>query len=179
MPDRVAFSRQHPSIQEVALYYDDMEKSLRLYFSPVAPSYKLRFAGYSDAKVENELDGRLAELDMAAALTLLAAIEAAFRIDYLQRCYLKKKGPVSRAFRSLHKEKGTKVSLEDDIFEVWKKHSAGPSALIGNLRGAFKFRHWLAHGRYWVPRFRTYDYMTIYSLADNVLRSFPLLGPDV
>ncbi len=177
MPDRVSFSRQHPAIQEVARYYDDLEKSLRLYFSPVAPSYKIRFGGYSLAEVETELDGRLAELDMASTLTILAAIEAAFRIDYLQRCYLKKKEPVSRAFRSLHREKGTKVSLEDDILEVWKRHGGVPSALIGNLRGAFKFRHWLAHGRYWVPKLRKYDYLTVYPLAETALKILPLLGP--
>ena len=104
MPNRVAFSKQDIDIQEFALYYDDVEKSLRLYFSPDAQSYSLRFAEYSRAEVVNELNERLAELEMASALIVLSAIEAAFQIDYLQRCYLKKKDPLSRVFRLLRKE---------------------------------------------------------------------------
>ena len=31
---------------------------------------------------------------------------------------------------------------------------------------AFKYRHWLAHGRYWEPKLgRIYDYYSLYDLA--------------
>jgi hypothetical protein len=176
MPDRVTFSGQAIDLRQFAFYYDDVEKSLRLYFSSDAKTYALRFAGYSYAEVRSELSKRLTELEMGSALAVLSAIEAAFRIDYLQRCYLKKKDPVSRSFRALHKEKGARVSLEDEIFEVWKTHTAGASVLIGYLRGAFRFRHWLAHGRYWTPRFPRYDFSTLYSLAETALNSLQLLG---
>jgi hypothetical protein len=178
MPSKVAFSKQHSEIEKLTLYYYDVEGSLRLYFSPDAPSYSVRFAPYSRAEVNCKLNERLAELELASALTALSAIEAAFRIDYLQRCYLRKKDPLSRAFRRLHKEKETKVSLEDEIFEMWKEHTTGASPLIGNLRGAFKFRHWLAHGRYWVPRFPKYDFQAILILAESVLNALPLLGVE-
>lgn len=177
MPNRVSFSRQDIDIREFAFYYDDVEKSLRLYFSSDAKTYSFRFAGYSYAEVNKELNERLLELEMGSALAVLSAIEAAFRIDYLQRCYLKKKDPVSRAFRLLHKKKGTKVSLEDEIFEVWKTHTRGASTLIGKLRGAFTFRHWLAHGRYWTPKFPKYDYSAVYFLAETALNSLPLVRP--
>jgi hypothetical protein len=176
MPSKVAFSKRHSEIGKLALYHEDVERSLRLYFSPDAQSYSVRFAGYSKVEVNRELNERLAELELASALSALSAIEAAFRIDYLQRCYLRKKDPLSRAFRRLHKEKEMKVSLEDEIFEIWKEYATGASPLIGNLRGAFKFRHWLAHGRYWVPKFPKYDYLTIYTLAESALNSLPLLA---
>lgn len=177
MPDRVAFSKQPPDIQELARYYSDVEESLRLYFSPMADSFSVRFADSSRAEVNEKLKERLDELEMASALTVFSAIEAAFRIDYLQRCYRKEKDPISRAFRVLHKKKGAKVSLEDEIFEIWKEYNAGASAVIGKLRRAFKFRHWLAHGRYWVPKFQKYDYLEVYSLAESTLSSLPLLAP--
>jgi hypothetical protein len=48
--------------------------------------------------------------------------------------------------------------------------------IIGELRGAFKFRHWLAHGRYWKPKFgRRYDFNDIYTIADIALKHFDLL----
>jgi hypothetical protein len=178
MPDRVNFSKQQPEIQSLAGYYNDVESSLKLYFSPDAQSYPVRFVGYSHAEVRKELQERLTELELASALTVLSAIEAAFRVDYLQRCYRKQKDDVSRAFRELHKRKGSRVSLEDEILEIWKNRAAGTSAVVAGLRAAFRFRHWLAHGRYWEPKCQKYDYFTVYSLAEMALSRFDLLGPD-
>jgi len=110
-------------------------------------------------------------------MSLLAAVEAAFRIDYLQRCYQKKKDDVSRQFWDIYKEKDTRASLEDDIFEVWKNATSGSSKLIAELRGAFKFRHWLAHGRYWTPKLgQRYDYLSVYPLVLQALSSLPLMA---
>jgi hypothetical protein len=178
MPDRLAFSKQHPQLQHLARWYKDAEKSLRLYFSPAAPSFSVNFANYTPDQVNSELNDRLAELEMATALSIFSAIEAAFRIDYLQRCYRKEKDSMSREFRRLHKKKGVRVSLEDEIFDVWKRHAIGVNFIIGALRAAFNFRHWLAHGRYWVPRFQKYDYLAVYSLAETALSSLPLVGPE-
>ena len=113
-------------------------------------------------RCREELGNRLAELDRNTTMSLLAA-EAAFRIDYLQRCYQRKKDWVSRQVSgNLQREKGSRVSLEDEIFEVWKSNTSGSNKLISDLRGAFKFRHWMAHGRYWTPKLgQKYDYLSI------------------
>jgi hypothetical protein len=104
-------------------------------------------------------------------------VEAAFRIDYLQRCYQREKDGISRAFRSLHKRRRARAHLEEEILEIWKQHTTGAATLISDLRAAFNFRHWLAHGRYWEPKFgRKYDYVSIYTLAANVFENFPLVG---
>jgi hypothetical protein len=104
----------------------------------------------------------------------LSSVEAAFRIDYLQRCYRREKDPVSRAFRNIYKAKQQHASLEDEIFEVWVHNSSGTSSIIGELRSVFRFRHWLAHGRYWTPKLgRRYDFNDVFALADLTLRSFP------
>jgi hypothetical protein len=39
-----------------------------------------------------------------------------------------------------------------NILQTWADNSTVPREMIGDLRGAFRFRHWLAHGRYWTPR---------------------------
>ena len=101
-------------------------------------------------------------------------MEAAFRIDYLQRCYRRGKDPVSRAFRNIYRTKQQHASLEDEIFEAWAKNASGTSSIIGDLRSVFRFRHWLAHGRYWTPKLgRRYGFSDVFSLADLALRSFP------
>lgn len=125
----------------------------------------------------DELGRRLDEADLTSSLTILASIEAAFRIDYLQRCYGRKKDAVSRALRKIYKAKQHNAALEEDIFQAfqaWVENSSGTRSIIGDLRGAFRFRHWLAHGRYWTPKLgRRYDFSDIFALADLTLRSFP------
>jgi hypothetical protein len=124
--------------------------------------------------VTDELLARLEEADLTSSLTVLAAVEAAFRIDYLQRCYRRAKDPVSRAFRDIYKIKQLHASLEDEIFEAWLHNSCGARSIIADLRSAFRFRHWLAHGRYWTPKLgRRYDFNAVFELANLTLSSFP------
>lgn len=178
MAKRVSFSGENLSLTEAALHHNDSDGALTLFFSMSSPSYPVRFAGYRPDEVRDELDDRLAELNRNTTMSLLAAVEAAFRIDYLQRCYQKKKDVVSRQFLEPYSQRETRVSLQDEILEIWKNATIGSAKLIGELRGAFKFRHWMAHGRYWRPKLgQKYDYLSVYPLASQALSSFPLVGP--
>ena len=72
---------------------------------------------------------------------------------------------------------GNRASLEDEILEAWRDHADGARQVVSELRGAFKYRHWLAHGRYWVPKLgRKFDYHGIHLLAQTVFDSFPFEG---
>ena len=172
---RIAPARQLVSLIDLTDYHRDAESSLRLYFTPDNPDFVVRFAIYKPSEVEAELADRLSETDMRSALAIMAHIEAAFRIDYQQRCERKKPDPVSIAFRKLFKSQGRNVRLEDDIWKVWCQSHPSTRPLISQLRSVFKFRHWLAHGRYWQVGSK-YDFQTLYLLADGVLATFPLCG---
>jgi hypothetical protein len=101
-------------------------------------------------------------------------------VDYRYRCENRLKDPLSRAFRDKYKRRQERVSLEEELFDAWSEHEPGAHALIGDLRGAFRFRHWLAHGCYWVPKLgRKYDFDHLYRLADAVFSAFPLCGLEV
>jgi hypothetical protein len=161
------------AIGEIADYHNDVVYSLKLYFDQLLRIYASDFR--IRAAIANRLTARLEETDQRSAFFILASLEAAFRIDYECRCQKKLKDDLSRAFRAIWKSHKTRVSLDQDIFEAWKEHSSGSGPLIAELRSAFNFRHWLAHGSYWVPKLgRTYDFTFIYSLADDVLSAFPL-----
>jgi hypothetical protein len=178
MASRVAFSGQYPDLKEIDDHYRDLESSLRFYFNS-APLFPKRFLGYSNIDVASDLAQRLDETDLTSSLTVLASIEAAFRIDYQQRAKRRDKSrhPISRDFRALYKRKGEHVSLDEEIFPAWIQHHASERALIGEIRGAFHFRHWIAHGRYWTPKLgRKYEYADVYALAEEAFNSFPLLG---
>jgi hypothetical protein len=162
------------AIETIAEYHNDVESSLRLYFSEVSPSFSTRFFGLRHEEIQNELTARLEETDQRSAFFILTSLEATFRIDYECRCRKRLKDRLSRAFRTIYRERETRVSLEEHIFDNWSESSPELRQLIGELRSAFRFRHWLAHGSYWVPKLgRKYDFNFVYSLADDVLNNFP------
>jgi hypothetical protein len=165
------------TIVEVAEYHNDVVASLKC-FSKTSPSFiSTRYFGRPPSEV---LAARIEETGLRSAFFVLTALEAAFRSDYLCRCQNKMKDDLSRAFRAIYKDRERNASLDEDIFETWKKKSPNPRRqLIGELRGAFNFRHYLAHGRYGEPKLgRKYDFNFVYSLADDVLNAFPLLKSD-
>jgi hypothetical protein len=174
---RVSFSGQHLGLADIDGYHHDSEASLRLYFSSASPTYAVRFLGYSMAEVVEQLHARLAESQLRASLTVLSSLEAAFRIDYLQRCYHRDRSDIARCFRDLYKEHAEHVRLDEHILDTWAAYFTEARALISELKGAFRFRHWLAHGRYYTPKLgRKFDYLYLYELADEVFESFPFLG---
>ncbi|MCP4113718.1 MAG: hypothetical protein GY749_50690 [Desulfobacteraceae bacterium] len=177
MAKRVSFSNQHLELNDISMHHLDSENSLKLYYRT---ENEERFAGYTAADLANELRIRADELGRSSSLSVLAALEAVFRIDYLQRNYKKKKDVLSRKFRDIYKEKNIRVSLEDDILDAWKENAYGASQLISDLKGVYKYRHWLAHGRYWQPKMgrQHYDYASVYELAELTLNSLPFEGTD-
>ncbi|WP_376985193.1 hypothetical protein [Bosea sp. R86505] len=129
---------------------------------------------YLAKEVTAELAERLTETDMRSSLVALARIEAALRQDYEVRCKSKMSDDVSIKFRKIHKKRGRKARLDEDILAVWTEHVDQSSrAIISKLRGMLKFRHWLAHGRYWNHGTK-YDFQDIYILADAIVSDLPL-----
>lgn len=103
--DRVPFSGGNLDINEIAHHHKDVVDALSLFFSSSSPTFLTRFAGWTVQEVDTELESRKAELDLTSTMNLLASIEATFRIDYLQRCYQRKKGDLSYKMRNLHKKR--------------------------------------------------------------------------
>ncbi len=178
MVKRISLSNDHLGLDDISIHHSDSESSLKLYFTHKWKDYEKRFDGYTAEDLISELRIRIDELNHTSSLSLLSAIEAAFRIDYLQRNYKKRKDPLSRDFRAIYRQKNLRASLEEDIFDTWKANANGASQIISDLKGAFKYRHWLAHGRYWEPKFGRprYDYDTVYEMTEIVFNSFPFEG---
>jgi hypothetical protein len=126
MSDKVSFSSASQTLEEISDYYKVMTEALRKYYNvtdmgnPIPP----RFIGLSREELEKELNERLFELDKNVSLSLLSAIEASLRIDYLNRVYRREKDDLSRYFREIHKNKANKASLEEDILSSWIKISS-------------------------------------------------------
>ncbi len=149
-------------------YHDDVTRALIVYFSPANPDYTARFVTNTDGEVRAELKRRLEETELRSCFVILAHVEALFREDYKRRRRERWRDALSRALREI--TSGERASLDEEIFEHWAKEVGGAKLLIGNLRGAFKLRNWLAHGRYWTPKLgRDYAYEYVYELAKAAL----------
>jgi len=161
------------SLNEIAEYHKDVVSSLNYYFNEMSEYSTDRFFGYTPAEREEELKTRIDETGFRSILIILASLDASFRVDYESRCQKKFKDSLSRAFRDIHKKKAERASLDEDIFEIWKIHRVECKRHIGELRAAFKFRNWLAHGRYWKPKLgRNFDFEYVYDLATAVNEDF-------
>ena len=166
MPRRVSLSGQNLSLSDIKDYYDDSKSALTLYFSLHSFDYNYRFVHYNINEIEQELQARLDELDRLTSFSILSSLEASLRMDYLTRCNQKKKDALSRKMRRIYQIRGSRPSLEDDILRLWKETFPEYKGFISEVITAFKYRHWLAHGRYWEPKLgRIYDYYSLYELA--------------
>ena len=103
---RVSFSGEHLVLPRISQHHGDIEASVRDYFSLRNPTLGPRFAGYTPSEVQQEMASVLKENERSTCMTILASLEAAFRLDYLQRCYMKGKDTLSREFRHIHASKG-------------------------------------------------------------------------
>lgn len=170
---KVSFSDQELTLAEVARHHMLVVTAVYDFFAltdPLQLTLHPSLVGYAGHPAIEVRSMVLAEIDHGSALSVLACVEAAIRTDYLRRVYGKEKGMVSRALRELYKERGERARLDDDLLACWRDKSSVPKILIGALIGAFNYRHWLAHGRYWTPKFRqVYDYQTVYHIADAFL----------
>lgn len=171
------FSDQHQDLNEIFLYYHTTSKSLHYYREGIASS-KVKdqhYIGLTKNELIESFDLHLAELEKNISFNILSTIEASFRIDYIIRATKKYKDDLSREFRELHKSKGENVSLENEILTIWKSEYPNFKSIISDFIGALKYRHWLAHGRYWIPKLgRKYDISTISTISDSVYVNLPL-----
>jgi hypothetical protein len=165
MANRVSFSSQEKSLEDIAIHHADLQAGLFEFFA--GKSQKL-LERYVHDKIDDARENSLAELDFTSSLSVLSSVEATIRLDYLRRVYGRWRDPLSRAMKFLHQEKENSARLDDDLIRLWKEKTAVSKALLGELNGAFGYRHWLAHGRYWTPKLgRQYDYETVFEIAQE------------
>ncbi len=175
MIKRVTFSDQNLELYEI---YDIVYKSLCNYLKGINNHTitENRFIGMTPTELSQYFDEKFKELEYQyqTSFDILSSVEAKFRIDYLQRIYMRHRDDLTRQFRELYKDRGVRASLKDEILELWKNCYPVYNNIISDYKGALKLRDWLAHGRYWVPKFgRKYDLNTVYTIAEKLYTDLP------
>lgn len=160
-----SFSNENVDVEFIAYHYKTTINALIEFYN----TNNKYFAGYLSRELDEEFGHSSRELELNYCLSLLASVEAAARIDYLVCVANKFKDSVSISLREIFQKKQNKAPFED-ILETWKTKGNCKGKIITDLKGATNYRHWLAHGRYWVPKHgRVYDFDILYSIAKGFI----------
>ncbi|WP_282294782.1 hypothetical protein [Stenotrophomonas sp. PS02289] len=168
MGSKVSFSTQEQDLSAIAVHHQNLTKAVFHYFDNEHGDYADATQAFES--IDEARGACLAELEHSSSMAALAAVEAAIRVDFLERVYNKRKDPLSRSMRELHRVKGNRARLEEELLELWKSKGDISPAIISDVRAALIYRHWLAHGRYWLLRAgRNYDFTTVYQVSEALI----------
>lgn len=102
-----------------------------------------------------------------------------FLMDYSVRCQAREpRDEVTARLRAIYREKGLRADFSEDILHAWRPARPELAGDIGDLAAAFRYRHWLDHGRYWVPQLaRRYHFSTAHGICGQATAPLaPLVG---
>jgi hypothetical protein len=88
-------------------------------------------------------------LSESTCLKLISAFEGGIKYDAEKRTRKKRIGKIFRSLYRRVKSKGKKGAGLITIIDTWLDYHGIPYNQIGNVKGIIKYRHWLAHGKYW------------------------------
>lgn len=131
-----------------------LDRSINLMYSIKNTDYHADFVGLSKDEIEKEKESLLKENDTTHCLLLLTAIEALIRLDSDEKYCNKKKDPLSKKIKEIYdRTKGERIKLDDDLINArMSEDDVSLRRFYIDLKTCFKYRHWLAHGRYWDPK---------------------------
>jgi hypothetical protein len=173
---KVSLSEQKQSIEFVWNWYLDQSEALldfrKKIFEAITNStadFNPKFIDFTVNELNEHYKNSKSELEHLVCFDLISATEATLRSDFLNRVYGKDKSNIGRIFRHLEKIKSNKISLEQDIIEHWKTEAGDRKPHLSGFISLLKYRHWLAHGRYWTPKFgQQFTPIITYDIAEKV-----------
>jgi hypothetical protein len=151
-----------PQPTDVLRYYQrslEAAQALKKSIGPLVDSDAVastsRFFGMTAEEFDQALSELRRELDHHCVFMLTASFKAVFQTDLQDRVRRRRKDPLSKALRSwwMQSRRRRKEKWIDlaSLLDEWKT-ATGHRHVIGRLKSLLLFRHWLAHGRYWVER---------------------------
>ena len=127
----------------------DRIKALAIAGMPLPGIYPV---GWTLSDIDTHFASRIDEADNLSTFNLLAAAEAALRIDFVNRARrrIKSGSVLNAAFRTASANKWPRIALEADILDRWLHYHPGIASHLNNFKSALQTRHWFAHGRWWL-----------------------------
>ena len=172
------FNSRKASSEAIINYYNNALSALELKFKQQhnIPEY------LTASERENLLESVRIELSIEAGFMLLAYVESLFRSDFVLRVKNRKwKDPLTLYYRETYNPSSRPYQYPlDDIFRGWRYKSQEcdkkMNDILATLPQYFKYRHWIAHGRYWVFNeqnyVRRYKFDSLCILVDEIHKCF-------
>lgn len=169
----MTIAAQWPRPQQILRYY------LRSRDALTALKKSPEFVGMTETDREQSIRDLAGELSHEVVLLLTASFEALVQVDFEDRVSNRRKDPISRSLYRLarsherRRDRPRWIPVEE-ILDVWQRET-GRAHLIGRLKQLFQFRHWLAHGRYWVQKsgLKDPDPFVAWSIGKAVFDALP------
>ena len=179
----------YPSLQSIDDYHRNVREIITQYFNQVekgnipASSADL-FVGSTHEEVMRIRDELLDEEERRSCFVLLAHIEATFKAHFLYVVDTGIKCKLQKTFRKLFNsrksamninsspESVSDISLTFEILHRWLQCGEIDRQTYDDIKGAFDFRNWFAHGRFLTLKSSPvggirYQYNDIYFLAQK------------
>ena len=98
-----------------------------------------------------------------------------FKLDFYYRCEKRLKDDLSKEFQQIYKDNPKRIRLKEDILSTWQKYNSS-NHILNEIYSILKYRHWIAHGRYFLLKVNTtkYDFNYLYVIAKSVIDNFQL-----
>jgi hypothetical protein len=141
-----------PKPWNVHEYYYTSLKLLKFTTDYISSDQDNPFIGMTSDELGQTAKKMRDELDDHVLLLLTASFEAILRVDLAFRGHRRRKlrDSYSQSLRNTFHGRMTKGIRFDEILDAWRKELLGaPKDIIGNFKQVVRYRHWLAHGRYW------------------------------
>ncbi len=118
------------------------------------------------------------ELETAYVFKIISVAEGIFRQDFNKRKQLKKpKKEPDRTFKN--KDIKGHIRLKEDILDIWKKKIFEQNQwVISQFYELLKYRHWIAHGQYWIYKQKIFDMSSTVTITINLLNECIKMKPD-
>jgi hypothetical protein len=177
MAKRLSRSGEERRIEQVNQTYNTLVAAINTSFGDVSFLQNEIFQAKNQDEITAIKTEEMEEVERYTSFDILSAIEAMFMLDYHYRCEKRVKDDVSREFRKINKWLTTRVEFQKHILGTWTKYNP-KNPILNELNTILLYRHWLAHGRYWLldRNAAKYDYNYLYSIASQIKDGFGLLA---
>ena len=150
----LSLSGKEQTLHEVWQWYDEINSTLNdrklsvkkaLLSGVPVPEM---FVGMTGSEIDSHFRFLQSELEYSVCLSMIAATEAAFFVDYWERVGSKRKDSFSKMLKRSYQH----VSRPqfDKLLKKWRVTFNFCSKEISEFKNLLNYRHWLAHGRYWI-----------------------------
>jgi len=161
----ISLSNEYKKITEIIKWYELQKESTYLLKNKVIDCFIKKesiqsnieefFLGFNFSEIQEYFDNQLSELEIITNFNLIASSEALLRRDFYLRIKQRKKDEISKEFKKIRKKQESRISLEDNLLKIWMLFIPEIKKYIDDYKKLLKYRHWLAHGRYWLLESRT------------------------